>query len=75
MTFQASFNISLALNLLREHKKPTTKTVIEYSSGSTIISLAVLSRVLYGITDTWAYVSNKTNLTKLRLLQFFGLQL
>ncbi|KAF2259376.1 cysteine synthase B [Lojkania enalia] len=63
-----------ALNLLREHMRPDTRTIVEYSSGSTVISLAILSRVLYGMTDTWAYVSNKTHLTKLRLLQFFGLK-
>ncbi len=64
----------VALNLLREHKKPSTETIVEFSSGSTVISLAIFSRLLYGITDTWAYVSNKTQLTKLRLLQFFGLK-
>jgi cysteine synthase A len=65
---------SLALNLLIQHKRPETETIVEYSSGSTVISLAILARVLYGITDTWAYVSNKTQLTKIRLLQFFGLK-
>jgi cysteine synthase A len=64
-----------ALNLLRDGVNPsTTATVIEYSSGSTVISLGILSRVYYGIQDTRAYLSNKTHLTKLRLMQFFGLK-
>lgn len=63
-----------ALNLLREGVLPSTDTIIEYSSGSTVISLGILSRVYYGIQDTRVYLSNKTHLTKLRLMQFFGLK-
>jgi cysteine synthase len=64
-----------ALNLLRAGiDSSKTDTVIEYSSGSTVISLGILSRVNYGIQDTRAYLSNKTHLTKLRLMQFFGLK-
>ncbi|KAJ5138902.1 uncharacterized protein N7515_003750 [Penicillium bovifimosum] len=63
-----------ALNLLRAGVGSKTDTVIEYSSGSTVISLGILSRVHYGIQDTRAYLSNKTHLTKLRLMQFFGLK-
>ncbi|KAJ5567184.1 hypothetical protein N7535_006490 [Penicillium sp. DV-2018c] len=64
-----------ALNLLRAGVDPSkTDRVIEYSSGSTVISLGILSRVNYGIKDTRAYLSNKTHLTKLRLMQFFGLK-
>jgi cysteine synthase len=67
---------ALALNLL-EHgiKRGETETVVEYSSGSTVISMALISQVFYGISDVRAYLSNKTSLAKLRLMQFFGLDL
>lgn len=68
--------MTAALNLL-EHgvKRGQTETVVEYSSGSTVISMAMISQVFYGITDVRAYLSNKTSLAKLRLMQFFGLKL
>ncbi|KAK8197429.1 putative cysteine synthase B [Phyllosticta capitalensis] len=52
-----------------------TKTIIEYSSGSTVISMSLLGRVYHGIDDTRAYLSNKTSDTKLKLMQFFGLNI
>ena len=52
-----------------------TKTVIEYSSGSTVISMSILARIYHGINDTRAYLSNKTSGAKLRLMQFFGLDM
>ncbi|KAM0724174.1 hypothetical protein Q7P37_000056 [Cladosporium fusiforme] len=52
-----------------------TKTVIEYSSGSTVISMGIVARILHGIDDTKAYISNKTSESKLKMLQFFGLDL
>lgn len=55
--------------------KQETSTVVEYSSGSTVISMGILARVLFGINDTKAYISNKTSASKLRMLQFFGLEL
>ncbi|KAJ6627672.1 tryptophan synthase beta subunit-like PLP-dependent enzyme [Mycena sp. CBHHK59/15] len=51
-----------------------THTIVEYSSGSTVISLGILSQI-YGIPHTKAYLSNKTSPTKLDLLRFFGLDL
>lgn len=54
---------------------PKTKTVIEYSSGSTVISMGIVARILHGIDDTKAYISNKTSESKLKMLQFFGLDL
>lgn len=54
---------------------PNTKTVIEYSSGSTVISMGIVARILHGIDDTKAYISNKTSESKLKMLQFFGLDL
>lgn len=52
-----------------------TQTIIEYSSGSTVISMSLLARVYHGIDDTRAYLSNKTSDTKLKLMQFFGLNM
>lgn len=49
------------------------KTVAEVSSGSTVTSLAIANRVLYGNEDTVAFVSNKAALDRVRELQFFGL--
>lgn len=64
------------MNLLANEVKPErTKTIVEYSSGSTVISMSMVARVCHGIEDTRAYLSNKTSLTKLRLMQFFGLKL
>lgn len=54
---------------------PDTKTVVEYSSGSTVISMGIVARILHGIDDTKAYISNKTSASKLQMLQFFGLDL
>ena len=63
-----------AMNMLSSSIEPAkTKTVIEYSSGSTVISISVMSRVFYGINDTRAFISNKTSEAKLKLMQFFGL--
>lgn len=54
---------------------PGTKTIVEYSSGSTVISMGIVARILHGIDDTKAYISNKTSDSKLKMLQFFGLDL
>jgi hypothetical protein len=60
--------------MLAQEVDPTkSKTVIEYSSGSTVISLALASRINHGISDVRAFLSNKTSPAKLRLMQFFGL--
>ncbi|KAJ0120631.1 cysteine synthase A [Diaporthe amygdali] len=64
-----------ALNMLQNSVKPETKTIIEYSSGSTVISMSLIARALYGITDTRAFLSNKTSWTKLQLMRFFGLNI
>lgn len=63
-----------ALNMLAQEVDPAkSKTVVEYSSGSTVISLALASRINHGIQDVRAFLSNKTSPAKLRLMQFFGL--
>ncbi|EAW13404.1 putative cysteine synthase B [Aspergillus clavatus NRRL 1] len=76
MTMHPANNVKAmpALNMLEKNVVPgKTKTVIEYSSGSTVISMALAGRVLHGIHDTRAYLSNKTSTAKLQLMQFFGL--
>nr|XP_036581885.1 cysteine synthase [Colletotrichum truncatum]KAF6790442.1 cysteine synthase [Colletotrichum truncatum] len=65
-----------ALNLLQNGVVPgKTKIVVEYSSGSTVISMSLISRVFYGNSDVRAFLSNKTSQAKLRLMQFFGLDI
>ena len=65
-----------ALNMLtKEVHAGKSKTVVEYSSGSTVISLALVSRINHGIQDVRAFLSNKTSAPKLRLMQFFGLDM
>lgn len=65
-----------AMNMLAKEVVPEkTKTVVEYSSGSTVISLALASRIYHGLQDVRAFLSNKTTLSKLRLMQFFGLDM
>ncbi|KAG8721142.1 hypothetical protein FRC08_015440 [Ceratobasidium sp. 394] len=60
----------------REEGKVTkdTNTIIEYSSGSTVISLGILAHIM-GIETVKAYLSNKTSPAKLDLLRFFGLDI
>lgn len=47
-----------------------THTIVEYSSGSTVISLALIANIM-GIPKVKAYMSNKTSEAKLNLLRFF----
>ncbi|KAI9848553.1 MAG: hypothetical protein M1837_007222 [Sclerophora amabilis] len=65
-----------ALNMLQSKEiDAKTKTIVEYSSGSTVISLAIIARVLHNITDVRAYLSNKTSDAKLKMMRFFGLDI
>lgn len=52
-----------------------TDTIIEYSSGSTVVSMSMIARVAHGVRDTRAFLSNKTSDAKLKLMQFFGLDI
>ncbi|OAA45636.1 Pyridoxal phosphate-dependent enzyme, beta subunit [Metarhizium rileyi] len=62
------------MNLLEKGvEKGKTTTVVESSSGSTVISMAMVARAFHGINDVHAFLSNKTSETKLRLMQLFGL--
>lgn len=64
------------MNLLQNKVVPgKTDTIVEYSSGSTVLSMSMASRVYYGISDVRAYLSNKTSLPKLKLMQFFGINM
>ncbi|KAJ7122549.1 tryptophan synthase beta subunit-like PLP-dependent enzyme [Mycena crocata] len=81
MSHVPATNVKLlpALNMIlrgQEKGKITedTHTLVEYSSGSTVISMGILANI-YGIKNTKAYLSNKTGPTKLDLLRFFGLDL
>lgn len=76
MSMHPATNVKVmpAMNLLDKGIEPgVTKTVVESSSGSTVISMAMVARAFHGIDDVHAYLSNKTSETKLRLMQFFGL--
>ncbi|EEH23453.1 hypothetical protein PABG_05664 [Paracoccidioides brasiliensis Pb03] len=65
-----------ALNMLESNVVPgKTSTIIEYSSGSTVISMSLIARIFHNISDVRAYLSNKTSNTKLKLMQFFGLDI
>lgn len=66
----------IAMNMLESTVDPKkTKTIIEYSSGSTVISMSMVARVVHGVQDTRAFLSNKTSDAKLKLMQFFGLDI
>ncbi|KAG8927949.1 hypothetical protein FRC02_007568 [Tulasnella sp. 418] len=81
MSFLPATNIKSlpALNMLQDAQEDgrlnsKTKEVIEYSSGNTVISLAILGRIM-GIPNVRALISNKTTDEKIKLLRFFGLDL
>ncbi|KAK4091598.1 hypothetical protein Purlil1_4028 [Purpureocillium lilacinum] len=76
MSMHPATNVKVipAMNLLdKSVEAGKTKTIVESSSGSTVISMAMVARAIHGIDDVHAYLSNKTSETKLRLMQFFGL--
>ena len=74
--FFSSLPTLLALNLLQKCVVPgQTKTVVEYSSGSTVLSMSLISRAIHDMDDVRAFLSNKTSAAKLRLMQFFGIDM
>ncbi|KAJ5580844.1 hypothetical protein N7450_007145, partial [Penicillium hetheringtonii] len=77
MTMHPANNVKSmpALNMLESSVQPKTNTIIEYSSGSTVISMSMIARVMHGVQDTRAFLSNKTSDAKLKLMQFFGLNI
>ena len=52
----------------------STERIVEYSSGNTVVSLAIISKIMGG-PQVGAYISNKTSPQKMELLRFFGLDL
>jgi cysteine synthase len=62
-----------ALRMLRGIPEAKTNTIVEASSGSTVLSLGILARVLWGNNDVNAYVTNKKHPESLNLLRFFGI--
>ncbi|KAI1283514.1 tryptophan synthase beta subunit-like PLP-dependent enzyme [Xylaria sp. FL0933] len=78
MTMHPANNVKCmpAMNLLEKGVVPgKTNTIVEYSSGSTVISMSLVARAIYGIPDVRAFLSNKTSDAKLKLMRFFGLNL
>ncbi|KAF4341332.1 cysteine synthase A [Fusarium beomiforme] len=76
MTMHPATNVKVmpAMNLLEKGVEAgKTKTIVESSSGSTVVSMAMVARAFHGINDVHAFLSNKTSETKLRMMQFFGL--
>ena len=66
-----------AFNMLKEMehkgKLKNIHTIIENSSGNTVLSLAVIGRLL-GIPNTKAFVSYEVPFGKLQMLQLFGVE-
>ncbi|KAF8251248.1 cysteine synthase B [Wilcoxina mikolae CBS 423.85] len=63
-----------ALNMLQKGVTAQTRTIVEPSSGSTVVSLAVLARAIHRIDDVRAFLSNKVAPSLLGVMKFFGLQ-
>lgn len=61
--------------MLLDQPAAATKSIVEASSGSTVLSLGIISRVLWGNDDVCAYVTNKKHPDQLRLLRLFGLKM
>ena len=67
-------SLSLALNMIQNAPFAARKPVVEASSGSTVISLALASRLVNQNDDVTAYVTNKTEMSRLQTLAFFGIK-
>ncbi|KAF1828649.1 tryptophan synthase beta subunit-like PLP-dependent enzyme [Decorospora gaudefroyi] len=63
-----------ALHMLRMEPRAQSRKIAEASSGSTILSLGILARVLWGNEDVEAHVTNKKSVESLNLLRFFGIK-
>ncbi|KAK1981815.1 cysteine synthase [Colletotrichum cereale] len=63
-----------ALKMLRNRPDAKDKKIVEASSGSTVLSLGIISRVLWGNEDVDAYVTNKKPPESLNMLRFFGIR-
>ncbi|KAJ0270863.1 hypothetical protein COL940_011381 [Colletotrichum noveboracense] len=63
-----------ALKMLREKPQAQDRKIVEASSGSTVLSLGIIARVLWGNEDVDAYVTYKKPPESLNLLRFFGIR-
>lgn len=61
--------------MLLNEPRASSKTIVEASSGSTVLSLGVIARALWGHGDVHAHVTNKKHVDSLKLLRFFGLKM
>ncbi|KAK4661076.1 hypothetical protein QC762_0025570 [Podospora pseudocomata] len=62
-----------ALEMLKTSPKArTAKRIVEASSGSTVLSMGVIGRALWGHEGVEAWVTNKKTRESLRVLRFFG---
>jgi cysteine synthase len=62
------------MNMLMNAPGARDKKIVEASSGSTVLSLGIIARVLWGNNDVDAYVTNKKAPESLSLLRFFGIR-
>ncbi|PSN66237.1 cysteine synthase [Corynespora cassiicola Philippines] len=62
-----------ALRMLRNKPEAHCQTIVEASSGSTVLSLGLISRALWKNKEVHAHVTNKKHPDSLKLLRFFGL--
>ncbi|KAK4155287.1 tryptophan synthase beta subunit-like PLP-dependent enzyme [Chaetomidium leptoderma] len=62
-----------ALKMLREIPEARDNVIVEASSGSTVLSLGIIARVLWGHNNVNAYVTNKKPPESLNLLRLFGI--
>ncbi|KAF2793166.1 tryptophan synthase beta subunit-like PLP-dependent enzyme [Melanomma pulvis-pyrius CBS 109.77] len=62
-----------ALRMLRNERDAHRQKIVEASSGSTVLSLGMISRALWDHEDVHAFVTNKKHPDSLKLLRFFGL--
>ncbi|SPO04650.1 uncharacterized protein DNG_07335 [Cephalotrichum gorgonifer] len=60
--------------MLLEEARARDRKIVEASSGSTVLSLGIIARVLWGNDDVDAYVTNKKSPESLNLLRFFGIR-
>ncbi|KAH7386046.1 cysteine synthase [Pyrenochaeta sp. MPI-SDFR-AT-0127] len=63
-----------ALHMLRMEPRAQSRKIAEASSGSTILSLGIIARVLWGNENIEAHVTNKKSMESLNLLRFFGIR-
>lgn len=59
--------------MLQNEPNAHRQTIVEASSGSTVLSQGIIARALWGHEDVHAYVTNKKHPDSLKLLRFFGI--